>query len=578
MDTLSRIKAGYESIRLSFSEKSIYEKCVSLISLPLGIYAFCLVAGILSHTVLDMGIPNEYREAANVFMTEELMKGNNPYALSSLSGDLPPMIYLYGPLYSLLVSAAGRLISLAGVHPDIVMLHYLVTFICILISAVLAFRIVFERTGRVVFGLAAFIFLVNCSWRYNYVNAVPDSLGLMIMMLIIFLLTRKSLKYREILMAALTVAVFFTKQYYLLIAGTVTAFLFLSEGIRSASKYLISLFAAALLTISALLIKCPLFTTYMLYLAKGPGKGVASSVTRGSVKMSGMEYNLSQVMSLGGIFFFFFLTEMVFAIILFVKFVRKYRAAENWGSNIRQRVIVSGREAGIEEFDILMLIHLAVAGICLTYLGRNDGAWLSYYLELFMPALIMGALSLLGRRMEIVLKSGKKVRIMLMISYFVLLLIFTICKSAARLPASPVSDSDREEWKNAVKVLNANPGDMYLYPHLAYYGIKNGIYVYNTGQPFVVSEKFYKSYHKHPEIMKRYPYAEDVFTSHFTYREKIRQRILNGEYSAVSYVEGQDEIVSREELALSYSLQGIYSLRTGRQVWDTEIWIKKNLP
>ncbi len=575
MDIPSRIKAGYESIRLSFSKKSIFEKCVFLISIPLTIYAVYLLAGILFHTVMDSGIPNEYREAANVFLTMELMKGNNPYALSALKGSLPPMIYLYGPLYSLITAAAGGFLNLFGFVPDIVSLHYAITFICILVSGCLAFKMVYEKTGKLPFALAAFIFLINCSWRYNYVNAVPDSLGLMIMMLILFLLLREGFRLQEILMAILTVAIFFTKQYYLLIAGTATAFLFLYKGIRSVCRYLISFVAAALITAGILLAKCPLFATYMLYLAKGPGKGVASNVTRGSVKMSGMAYNLSQVMSLGGIFFFFFLTETICCIILLVRLCKNFKADGNAKENLKVRLLKSGEGAGIDKFGILMIIHLIVSGICLTYLGRNDGAWLSYYLELFMPALIMGALALFDKELEVILKGSRDIIKCLMILYFVLLLIFPIFTSANRLPASPVSESDRAEWKKAVEALDANPGDMYLYPHLAYYGIENGIYVYNTGQPFVVSEKFYKSYHKHPEKMKRYPYAEDVFTEHFAYREKIRERIQAGEYSVVSYIEGQDEIVSREELSINYRLQGVYPLRTGRQIWDTEIWIKK---
>ncbi len=116
---------------------------------------------------------------------------------------------------------------------------------------------------------------------------------------------------------------------------------------------------------------------------------------------------------------------------------------------------------------------------------------------------------------------------------------------------------------------------MYLYPLLSYYGIRHDIYVYNTGQPFVVSEKFYKSYHKHPDKMERYPYAENIFQSHFDFREKILEKVRNGEYSVVSYIEGTDEIFDREDLQIKYEKQGTYELRTGRQVWATELWIRK---
>ena len=52
---------------------------------------------------------------------------------------------------------------------------------------------------------------------------------------------------------------------------------------------------------------------------------------------------------------------------------------------------------------------------------------------------------------------------------------------------------DSPEYQDCLrikKLMEENDGDMYLYPLLAYHGMKNGIYVYNTGQPFVVTQKF----------------------------------------------------------------------------------------
>ncbi len=575
MNMRSRIKAGYESIRLSFSEKSGFERSLMLLSFPLTMYALYLLAGILGHTVMDSGIPNEYRECANVFMTREIMEGRNPYALSSLDGTLPPMIYLYGPLYSLVTALFGKIFGLFRLTPDLVSLHYGVTFICIIGAAVLSFIIVWKRTKRPELSLTAFIFLIFCSWRYNYVNAVPDSMGLFIMILILFILTEKGVKCREILMAVLTVLIFFTKQYYLLIAGTVTAYLFLAEGIRNTVKYLVSLLVSAVLAVLVLTLSCPLFTTFTIYLAKGPGKGISSTVKRGSVKMSGMEYNFSQVMSLGGIFFFVFLVVAVAAIYLIVRFIKEFRLSPAGNKDLREKIAQAGKKAGIDQKDLLMFIHMAVSGICLTYLGQNDGAWLSYYLELFMPALIMEALFFLDLLFRYAGEKEEHLIHAAVGGLYIAFLVFTIYKSQVRLPMSPVSVSDREEWREVIETLDSCPGDKYLYPHLAYYGIENDIYVYNTGQPFVLSEKFYKSYHKHPEMMKRYPYAEQLFLSHFDYREKIRDKVRAGDYSVVSYVEGLDQVFDRDDLSLAYTHKGTYALRTGRQVWDTEIWVKK---
>ncbi|MBQ9550168.1 MAG: hypothetical protein IJU87_05075 [Lachnospiraceae bacterium] len=577
------VQAGLERIRLSFSEKSTYGKIIALMFLPLVFIALYILGGILSHTFTDLSIPNEYRECANVLMTEELMKGNNPYALSALNGEYPPFIYLYGPLYSLAVAGAGTLLKAVGLAPDIILLHYLMTFLFMLVSASLAFYPVWKKTGSMTLGLAAFIFLINCNWRYNYVNANPDSMGLCIMMLILFLLTVRDFKGKEILCALLTVAVFFTKQYFLLIAGTATAFFFLFKGIKCVLKYLISFGVLAAGTVALLKLTCPLFETYMLYFAKGPGTGIASTVKRGTVRMSGMEFNFQQIMSLGGIFLTFFIAEAVGCIYFLAAFIRewkKLKAEEAAGTKGLSAITEAGKNAGIDEFDLLMLIHMAVSGICLIYLGQNDGAWLSYYLELFMPALIMGALVLFKKfSMELSVKGlfgvNQRTSLLILSALFLMFIGFPISRADERLPVSPLSEEDHREWEEAEKVLNENDGDMYLYPLLGYYGIAKGIYIYNTGQPFVVSERFYKSYHRHPDKMEKYPYAENIFTSHFAFREKILDKVRKGEYSLVSYIEGTDEVFDRSDLSLKYEKAGEYKLRTGRQVWNTELWTLK---
>ncbi|MCR4589330.1 MAG: hypothetical protein K5668_00730 [Lachnospiraceae bacterium] len=573
------LQAGYESIRLSFSKKSTYEKIIGIMFIPLVFVALYMITGILAHTVTDLKIPNEYRESANVFMTMELMKGNNPYALSSLDGELPPFIYLYGPLYSLVTAGIGTLLNALGLSPDIVLLHYAVTFICIMASSALAFYMVWKKTGSLTLGVAGFIFLINCSWRYNYVNAVPDTMGLFLMMLILFLLSAKDFRGKEIICGILTVVIFFTKQYFLLIAGTAVIFLFLFRGIKSTAKYLASFGITAAAVYAFLKINCPLFETYMFYFAKGPGKGVASTVRRGDVKLSGMEYNFQQLMSIGGIFLMFFVAEAACCLYFFIGFLREWKALKVNGSagKFADRIAAAGKNAGIDEFDILMLIHMAVSGICLTYLGRNDGAWLSYYLELFIPALVMGALVLYKKLSMILSERGlyginKRTSFLILSAFLLMLLGFTISRADERLPISPLSEEDHAEWEKAEKVLDEHPGDMYLYPLLGYYGIHHDIYVYNYGQPFVVSEKFYNSYNKHPDMQARYPYAGEIFTSHLDFRKKLKERVRNGEYSMVSYIEGTDEVFDRDDLKLKYEKCGTYALRTGRQVWDTEIW------
>ncbi len=559
-------KAGYESIRLFLKQQvNGTQKVINLISIPVIIYLIWFLFGIFNHTLMDAGYPNEYREAANVLLTKEFMSGNNPYSLSALNGNLPPMVYLYGPLYSVIVALVGKV-----VHVDVVLLHYMVTFAAILISAFLGAWITAERTSTITAPLAAFLFLITCHWRYNYVNAVPDSMALMLMIVVFFVLTRKRFRHKAIVCAALTLSMLLTKQYFLLIAGTVTAWLFLFEKKAESFRYL---FYLAVLTAAGAFIiqwKMPLFWTYLIYFAKGPGSGVAGTVTRGTVKMSGEAYNFMQIMSIGGMYLMLFITETI-------------------------GVVVSFFRKRLDRVDLLMLGHMAVAGICLLYIGKNDGAWLSYYLELFVPALVIGAMIMIEK---VMLPDSKKLAkpwgirlkftdgiaaelpkkewfVTAYAAFYLLLVGFTILRTGTRLPVSPLNEENYEQWEEAETLLDANKGDMYLYPPLAYYGIRNGIYIYNTGQPFVITEKFYNRYLESEEDKKSYPYAGEIFSSHLEYREKVKEKVRNGEYSVVTYITDYDQVFDENDLKEKYKPEKTLTLKTGRWSWDVQFWVLK---
>ncbi|MCR4891984.1 MAG: hypothetical protein K5989_07400 [Lachnospiraceae bacterium] len=619
----ARIQAGYESIRLLFSNQYRF---FHLLLIPVIIYILYFLTGILSHTFADAGIPNEYREAANVFLTKEFMEGRNPYALSSLGGDVPGFIYLYGPLYSLIVAVLGSILPL-----DLVVVHYLVTIACIIGSAALAAKIVSEHTKTRLSPALAFLFLMNCHWRYNYVNAVPDSMALFIMVLVLFILTRPKFRHKPLAAAVLTVAVFFTKQYFLLVAGTAVLYFFFLEKKKDCLKYLLYMALTAAAAVIFIQLAAPLFWTYSIYLVKGPGNGTSNHVTRGSVRITGTQYNLNQIMSIGGMFLMLFIAE---ALGVAVSLVLEIRRRKKGGKVCRDRL-------RLNRFDLLMLFHMAVSGVCLLHLGKNDGAWLSYYLQLFMPALIMGSLIILekflpeggpssnrdagktdsvdegengpgsrqiergsgsyqtpdtaedhaegqidagGRgdgsdevRLSGEIESTAKTGSLYKWGYrlfYIILICFTIFRTHTRMPLSPMTDADYKAWQEAEQYLDSRQGDKYLYPPLAYYGLSHGIYVYNSGQPFVVSEKFYKRYHESDFWQKLFPYADNVFSEHLAYREYLKDRVRKGEYEVVTRIADTDTVFGTEDLTLHYRKEKTLSLRCGKGVWDVEFWAK----
>ncbi len=538
--------AGPERVRQFFHIEDI-------LCLPLLLYTMYFLTELVVHTLSDAGIPNEYREAANVLLTDVLSGGKDPYRLSVLKEALPCFIYLYGPLYSCVCAVFAAILPV-----DIVMVHYGVTFVCILASGFFAAKTVRAHSRSFIAPLCAFLFLMVCHWRYGFVNAVPDSMALMLLTAVIYVLSLEEFKYKAAVCAALTIALFFTKQYFLLVAGSVFIYLIIYDR-RTAFRYVRDCFILGAASVAVITIFCPLFWTFTIYLAKGPGAGIAGHVTKNGVKVSSNDYNLQQIMSVGGLFLFFFVAQTVGTIVAFFK-------------------------KRLTRTDILMLIHLAVSGVCLVfYLGKNGGAWLSYYLELFIPALIMGALLHLEKLSSAYLSTEKgdkrrKFYIMAILAAYLITAGFTILRVEQRLPKTPMNDEDYAAWEKAERLVDDNAeGEEYLYPLLAYYGLENNEYIYNSGQPFVVSEKFYNKYLESGSAQRVFPYAGDIFRQHLDYRKEIVRKVREGEYSLVTFIPDYeaDIVFTEEDLKENYCLADTLTLRTGRQLWDVQFWTLK---
>lgn len=554
------------TLKERFKKENIF---YNLLVLPVLVYTAYLLLMITETAFGGAAYPNEYREAANVQLTQWFMEGKNPYAVSNLSGDVPGMIYLYGPFYSVVTAFFGLFVK-----TDIVVLHHIVTFLAVLFTGIMMAGIVWEHSSTVTAPCTAFLFGILCHWRWgSYVSAAPDSFGLMLLVLGLFILTRERMRAKPYAAALATVAAFFTKQYFVMIFATAFAYFFFLKK-KDAAKYLAAVIGLFAFTAVVLTVTCPMFWSYTIYLMKGTGSGVS----RGK---SGTAYSQSQTMYIGGMFLFLFLTAAVDFIRTAV-FKRGVRIGFRWkdGDEPLFKVKVShpedyGRRSIL--VDILLWGHMAVAGICLLYIGRNNGAWISYYLQLFMPALMMESLMAVDN-----FRSEKRIRYATLFRYasFVLylcLVAVTIVKTGTRLKVDTLSAEEKFAWEEAYELLDdaAQEGDTYYMPVLCFYAFENNQYAYNTGQPFVVSERFYDEWKGSETYQKYFPYAGDIFAQNLDFREKIVEKVRDGGYALVTNIEDMDVVFTEEDLRLKYEKARTLSLRTGRQTWDVDFWVLK---
>lgn len=553
------------------------------------IYILYLLFRIISAVLLTAAYPNEYREAANIAMTQAILNGVNIYSPQNSMSFTPTVCYLYGPLMS--VIAAVLKLLLPGV--SIPMLHYIISFLAMVISAILLAILVSENSRTIIAGPVAFMLTIFCHWRYGYVYGAPDSLGLCLMIGVLFALYRcaypKEKGIRSItwshMAAGLVIMTFFTKQYFIVVALTGGIYLlFVSK--RLFVRYAVTGVLGSGVVFGLISAFCPLYWTYSLYFLKGPGAGAAMGKT-------GKAYNGMQISYLGGMLLMLFIAMTVLLCLLLGAFLiygkitislRNYDGAVFTIKRRRDKVNLVSQYVNRMQFYALTFIHMLIAGIILSYIGKNDGAFLSYYLQLFTPGLIIAAVCLIdGFDWKELLKRNKKLGSALFMISYLLFIAYTIYKVEPRLIINQLSKEEITDWERAYEIADAyidEKGDgardsIYYVPPMNYHGYANNQYIYNDGQPFVFTQKFLKAYNDSEIAQQLYPYGGVIIKQHLDFREAMRQRVLEGDYELVMFIEDQDPVFTLEELEKEYKCIETISLRTGNWSWPVQFWVKK---
>ena len=596
--------AGYESIRRFLHNRIFGKKAViNLLGIIMIAYTAVLIFRICESNLTNVSIPNEYREAANILLTKAFMEGTNPYRLSAYEGELPGMIYVYGPLYSVFTAFLARILPFV----DLIRLHYLVTFFSVIIAAGLSACMVFKYTKNTAAAASAFLFLINCSWRYGYINAVPDAFALMIYVVIIYLMSRegsekqtgKSNKtLKNILYALLAASLFFIKQYFVLIVVPIFIYKFIYDR-RDALKFFLTCLIISVITFITVTITCPLYWTYSVYLAHGPfgitqeqyhkayggymednvkaaaekeqaekEKGESQkeqisekdeteeqSFKAGSLNTdpeAGFGYEILQLKSLAGMFIFIF-------------------AATAWGVILR----LTGRSLKEPKFMTFLILLMITSFIALIYLGRNDGAWLSYYLQLLMPEVIIFAFIFIDR----ILENEKGVKKIAAFSLFLLMMFFTAFRTNGRLKVYSKTADQLNDWKRAYEITAgyADKGEVYYVPLLGFQTLYNGQYMYNNGHSMVITGWFRGEYFAVDWEQVLFPHGDIVMQRNYDYQEKIKEKARSQDYSLVTIIDGTDtdfERLSVNDLKKDgYKKIDSILLNAGRMSYEVQFWI-----
>ncbi len=498
---------------------------LNIVGVAVLVYTAFLLYGITTSSLAEAAIPNEFQEVSNIQLTRSFLNGVNPFSTYGAFGrEEPGVLYAYGPVYSLLTAA------LAKVFPvDLILLHYIVSYISMLSAAFLGARIVKENTGTIAAPAAVFALLINCTWRYGYVNAVPDALGFFWMMLALFTETRKKFHFKELLEIIIIILALHTKIYMAYIAIPIFVYKLFCDRNAALRFFIYGIVMMSVISV-AVTIWCPLCWTYYIYFLHGPFAGTSqASGSSGLDELkdvitfrnevdpeSGLGYEILQLRSLVGMFLFFFVT-----------------AAVGFFDRIRSGL---KNTSAVEK---LLLADLIISVPVMYVLGTNDGAWLSYYLQIQIPPLVMFAMIYSEDRC---LNGSTTLRRVSWDLFVIVMLVFTLYRTDRRLPYYYMLPEQKEIWEEAYRTIDecAQKGEIYYSPILAFDAEKNGRYYYNNGYVGAVSEELYSEYLNTEWERRLFPYAGYVMRKHLDYKKKLEEKIGNGEYELVMVNEGAD--------------------------------------
>ena len=543
---------------------------LNIIAIAVILYTLFFIISICRISFLGRHIPNEYREAANFDLTLTFLKGINPYALGTLNDTVPACVFQYGPLFSLITAGVYMAVPFA----DIFSLHYIIAFICIMAAALMATIVVYENTETILSPACAFLFMTACTWRYGYINAVPDTLGITLLVLIFFIETRKNLHGKEYIEAAVSVALLYTKQYFIIIALSLFIYKLITD-----KKAWIKLSLSGILILCASIvivnITCPLYFTYTILIVHGvsgqsvaathplfsgisiPGTAIISLTAAetaaeeaNGLPSSGWAFEIMQLKSLISIFMFVFAGMIAGIARAFAEKKPRFNASR------------------------LFVIHSGVAFIALLYLGQNDGAWLSYYLQLLMPPVII--YTIISTEKDVLNEEQKKGASRAFFLLMILMVMYTTYKTDSRLPYFEKSAEVMADWEKAYGYCDAyaSSGEILYRAPLGINALANDRYLYDNGHEMAIHQRFLDEYNGSLFYQKLFPYGGRIMEQHIQYRGIMKEKVFDHEYSLVLTTATDGDLVSEEDLKNGgYIKIDTIPLDMGWAVYDVDFWV-----
>ena len=524
-----------------YRAESLANKILTLAVLAAAIFFVCKI---FYAAYLTLPYSRELLEPSNVALTNTFLEGKSPYSLSSLEWDVPGINYDYPFMNSLIAAAIAKIIGCGAV-----VAHLAISAFAILISGFIGSRIVMNHSKTTVAPAVAALMFMFCHWRFGYISAAPDDLGLMFMLLTLEAATSPKIKYKPVVCAIMITLCFYTKQYFVFVAVPVFIYMLLYSW-REAVRLLICTLVLNIIAATLITVFWPLYwmrTIAFTYLGTLGYRGAGL---------------ISTLMEQLGYLAFSFCTFFAIVIVATVLGIRKLRKSGAKITSIR-----------VKENDIfaLSVINSIIMAVPLFFLGRNDGAFISYFLQLWMHSIVVVALVCFER-----MKPKPERYEYIYSGIYAVIIGLTVYLGFGRLPIHILTQDEIAQWQKAYEYTKkySEDGDIFYSRSLAYDGFRRGNGQWQCGHEGEVSAYTIESLEMAGFPSGLFPNMIQLIGQNVSYRDNIVEKAENHGYSLITFEPDTDSSLFSEENCEQYGYKCIdhLNLQMGMMAYNVAFY------
>lgn len=496
--------------------------------------------------------PREYREAANLAIAKSFYEGINPYRIND---GMPISVNVYGFVNPLIAAIFSRIFNIGLLRSFYILsLIYTIT-IPILISYEVYSIVGVTRKSWIFYPFLIF-FSYTITYGTGHILSRPDYLGIIISLIIVMIIRRDISTRNILIVSGLIILLFYIKPYFIFYMIPVGLFL-LTKGKKPFAMYASSIFSMGLISFVLIRWIFPLYyadTIYFEFFENIVPNGNTTVNTNGSGLIL---YSLKQFKEVFGTYYVIFIILFVIIIGVVTKHISSCQC-KLFDDELMKKLKL-----------YLMIIMLSIP--ILIILGRNKGAWVSYHMQLLMPAVIIvgfiGIISLSENRryLEIV---------------FLCLLIIstpTIYRRYGRVET--ITNEEQYAWDTIEEIcVNAAEEGKYIYSSC----LVNGLLIDRV-------DKFYPYYTGHNYYNMEFICQKDSVENSGLLQEVLFPTFVDSmEYMSTIILDNTEKLKENKydiiisDAANSFEPGNVelydvmnFDLHSGVQSWETTVYIKK---